>query len=157
MLIKPITYKGHFGEGMITRNFHFNLTQAEWLKMEVTELGFQRLLERLQETHDIPGMLDTFENLILKGYGERVGDDFIKSDEAIARFRSTNAYSVLFMELFQDDKKAIEFVRQMLPEELIATAPLENPMPPPASPIPPPPLPAETIAAGQAIVNDAGM
>ena len=160
MLIKPITYKGFFGEGMITRNFYFNLTTAEWLKMEVSELGFKRLLERLIETQDTVEMLNTFENLILKGYGERIGDDFVKSEDALARFRSSNAYSVLFMELFTDDKKAIQFLRDMLPEEMME----ESPLSPPAvetqtkTPvIPPPPLPAATVDIGRAIANEAGM
>jgi hypothetical protein len=158
MLIKPITYKGFFGEGMITKNFYFNLTTAEWLKMEVNELGFKRLLERLMETQDHKEMLDTFENLILKGYGERIGDDFVKSEEALARFRSSNAYSVLFMELFTDDKKAIEFLRQMLPEEMMNESPLSPPeVPTTTSVIPPPPLPQATVDAGRAIANEAGM
>lgn len=158
MLIKPITYKAFFTNEMVTKNFYFNLTTAEWLKMEVSELGFKRLLERLIETQDHKEMLDTFENLILKGYGERIGDDFVKSDEALARFRSTNAYSVLFMELFTDDKKAIEFLRQMLPEEMMEQSPLSPPETTASTPvIPPPPLPTATVEAGRAIANDAGM
>lgn len=159
MLKKEITYKDHFSDDMITRTFYFNLTEAEWLKMEVSELGFQKMLERLQETKDIQGMLDTFENLLLKGYGERVGDDFIKSEAALDRFKSTNAYSSLFMELFQDDKKAIEFLRAMLPQEMMkGVAPIQSGLPTPtSSPIPPPPMPAEAVAVGQQIANDAGM
>ena len=158
MLTKPITYKTHFTGETVTKNFYFNLTQAEWVKMEVSELGFKRLLERLQETQDHQEMLNTFENLLLKGYGERVGDEFVKSEEALARFRSSNAYSVLFMELFTNDKAAIEFVRQMLPEEMMADSPLSPPVVETPNPvIPPPPLPQATVEAGRAIANDAGM
>jgi len=158
MLTKPITYKKHFTNEMVTENFYFNLTQAEWLKMEVSELGFKRLLERLIETQDVEQMLNTFENLLLKGYGERIGDDFVKSEDALARFRSTNAYSVLFMELFTDDKKAVEFLRQMLPEEMMEQSPLSPPAVETPNPvIPPPPLPQATVEAGRVIANDAGM
>jgi len=158
MLTKPITYKTHFTGETVTKNFYFNLTQAEWVKMEVSELGFKRLLERLQETQDHQEMLNTFENLLLKGYGERVGDEFVKSEEALARFRSSNAYSVLFMELFTNDKAAIEFLRQMLPEEMMAQSPLSPPEVTTSTPvIPPPPLPQATVEAGRAIANEAGM
>lgn len=162
MLRKEITYKD-FDGNEITRPFYFNLTQAEWLEMEASAQGFQRMMERLMESRDMDAMLNTFKSLIIKGYGVRDGEDFVKTEDARRRFESSEAYSVLFMELFQDDKKAIEFLRAMLPQEMMKELPpLTAPEGFPVgatqpSVIPPPPMPTGTIEAGRQIAQDAGM
>lgn len=164
MLKKEITYESFDGD-KITRTFYFHLTRAEWLEMEVQGIGLQRMMEQAMETRDVEAMHNTIKNFVLMGYGVRDGEDFLKTEDLRQRFKATDAYSVLFLELLQDDQKAIDFIRGMLPQEMLkeidgklpASVASSPGLAPPTSPIPPPPLPAETIAAGHAIANDAGM
>lgn len=156
MLKKEITYENFDGD-KVTRTFYFHLTRAEWLEMEVQGIGLQRMMEQAMETRDVEAMHNTIRNFVLTGYGVRDGEDFLKTEDLRQRFKATDAYSVLFLELLQDDKKAIDFIRGMLPQEMLKEVDANLPAPAVGSPIPPPPLPAETIAAGHAIANDAGM
>lgn len=156
MLKKEITYKNFDGD-TVTRTFYFHLTRAEWLEMEVQGIGLQRMMQQAMETRDVEAMHNTIKNFVLTGYGVRDGEDFLKTEDLRQRFKATDAYSVLFIELLQDDKKAIDFIRGMLPQEMLKEIDANLPAPVASSPIPPPPLPAETIAAGHAIANDAGM
>lgn len=157
MLKKEIKYK-NFDNEEVSRTFYFNLTKAEWLELEVQEKGLHRMMEGIIETVDVTAMHNLIKSFVLSGYGIRQGDDFVKTDDLRQRFAATDAYSVLFMELLGDDKKAIEFIRGMLPQEMLteldATQP---PLTPPTNVIPPPPMPAATVEAGRALVNDAGM
>jgi hypothetical protein len=69
-------------------------------------------------------IMDTFENLIRKSYGEisEDGRRFTKKDEngnwLFEKFAETPAYDILFMELLSDEKKAVEFVKGVLDPEL---------------------------------------
>jgi hypothetical protein len=157
MLKKEIKYK-NFDNEEVTRTFYFNLTEAEWLELEVQERGLQRMMERTVETLDVEGMHSLIKSFVLSGYGVREGDDFVKTDELRQRFMATDAYSRLFIELLQDADKAITFIRGMLPQEMLKELPsTELPFSAPPSVIPPPPMPAATVEAGRALVQDAGI
>lgn len=153
MLKKEITYKD-FNKNEVTRTFYFNLTKAEWLELEVQAKGLQNMMQISVETRDVETMHNTIRNFVLAGYGVREGDDFIKTEDLRQRFKATDAYSVLFMGLLEDDAEAINFIRAMLPQDMLQDIPnLEKK----TSPIPPPPLPPATVAAGQAIIDAAGV
>jgi hypothetical protein len=117
MLVKSITYPDFNGE-IRTEDFLFNLSQAECMEMELsTNGGMQQLIERIVSEKDSEKIVSIFKKLILKAYGIKSPDGkyFRKSDEISKDFESTNAYSVLFMELATNADAAAEFIRKVLP------------------------------------------
>lgn len=120
MLRKLIDYTDYNGNKR-SENFYFNLNQAELMEME-TEVdgGMRQLLTLIMEKQDIPKIMSAFKMIILKAYGEKSPDGrvFNKSKELSEAFEHTEAYSVLYMELLSDGKKAAAFITQLMPEEL---------------------------------------
>lgn len=120
MLTKKITYTDYNGETR-TEDFYFNLTKAELMEMEMsTTGGLTEMVRRIANTKDIPAMMQVFKKIILKSYGVKSDDGkrFIKSEELSTSFEQTEAYSELFMELLQDEKKAAAFINGIIPAEL---------------------------------------
>lgn len=100
--------------------FYFNLTKAEMMKMELsTDGGFTEFLTRVVQAKDSKTLVELFENFILTAYGEKSDDGvhFRKSKEISDNFASTEAYSVLFMELLTNEDKAIEFINGLAPTD----------------------------------------
>ena len=154
MLVRDITYRNIDGK-QVTKKFYFHLEPAEIVEMELSHNGgISGFIERVSQTEDHATLIKEFKNIILTCYGVRDGDDFLKNDDLRTRFSGSGAYSALFMEFLQVPGAIEKFIRgvvpqedQLLPQELTA----------PTSPIPPPPMPAATVEAGRAILNDAGM
>lgn len=100
--------------------FYFNLTKAEMMKMELsTDGGFTEFITRVVQAKDSKTLVELFENFILTAYGEKDADGvhFRKSQEIRDNFASTEAFSVLFMELLTDEAKAIEFINGLAPTD----------------------------------------
>lgn len=121
MLKKTITYTDYNGSER-TENFYFNLTKAEIMEMELTaEGGLSAMIEDVVAAKDTPTIIKVFKDLVLKAYGEKSldGRQFMKEDEngrpLANKFKQTEAYSQLFMELATDDKAAAEFVNGIIP------------------------------------------
>lgn len=118
MLKKEITYVNFNGE-KVTENFYFNITQAEAMEMEANYEGsIKESFKNLSVTRDGAKIIATVKDLILRAYGEKSEDGkrFIKNQEIRDGFVSTEAYSILFMELCTDAKAAVEFMKAILPE-----------------------------------------
>ena len=101
--------------------FSFNLTKAEIMEMEMSEVGgLTETINRIVAAQDAPQLIKLFKDLILRAYGEKSADGkrFIKNDEIKEAFSQTEAYSILFMELAQDADKASEFVNGIIPADL---------------------------------------
>lgn len=100
--------------------FYFNLTKAEMMKMELsTDGGFTEFLTRVIQAKDSKTLVELFDNFILTAYGEKSDDGkrFIKNDKIREDFKSTEAYSELFMELLTNEEKAIEFINGLAPKD----------------------------------------
>lgn len=126
MLKKSITYTDFNGEE-VTEDFFFNLTKAELIEIEMGhEGGLSESLKKIIATEDGAKIISEFKSIILKAYGERSvdGKRFVKSQHARDQFESTEAYSVLFVELVTDPDAAAEFVRAIMPGDLMAQAQL---------------------------------
>lgn len=100
----------------------FHLSKAEtmmWLTTN-SELTLDQVLVELTQKNDIKRIMEIFEDLILRSYGQKSADGrrFIKSDQLREEFKQTEMYSELFMELVNDDKKAAIFVNSILPKDL---------------------------------------
>lgn len=120
MLKRPITYTD-FNDVERTEDFYFNLTEAELLKMELGKAGgYSEMLSRIVATDDRVELTKIFDEIIIKSYGEKSGDgkSFIKSDELLAKFKCTAAYSALFTELMTNTDAAIEFVNGIMPKRI---------------------------------------
>lgn len=123
MYKKTMTYTDYNGIER-TEDFYFNFTKAELLEMEMsTSGGYIEMLNRIINAKDGKMIIQTFKEFVLKAYGEKSADGraFLKEDEfgrpLSAKFKQTEAYSDLYMELALDDVKAAEFVNAVIPAE----------------------------------------
>jgi hypothetical protein len=142
MLKRSITYEDYNGE-TVTDDFYFNLSKPELVELEVNiEGGFGRFLQTIIKSENTKALIAEFKKIILMAYGVKTEDGkrFIKSDELREGFSQTEAYSVLFMELATDDKKATAFLTAILPRDMqgdmnkaLATTPAPTPPLPPSS------------------------
>lgn len=123
MLKKTIKYTDYNGVER-SEDFWFNLTEAELSEMELSVAGgLKQLLDTIVQTQDAPSLIKFFKELILKAYGVKSADGkyFRKSEEFSNDFASTEAYSVLFMELATNDNAAADFVNGIIPANLRST------------------------------------
>lgn len=120
MYKKSITFENFEGES-ITKDFYFNLTKAEVLEMQLSaEGGLDKRLQRIVASGDQGQVITTIKDIILKSYGKRTDEGFIKSAEISAAFATTEAYSALFMELISDEKEQQAFFTGIMPKEVAA-------------------------------------
>ena len=120
MYTKTIKYTDYNGVER-EEKFSFNLTKAEIMEMEMSEVGgLTETINRIVAAQDAPQLIKLFKDLILRAYGEKSADGkrFVKNDEIKEAFSQTEAYSILFMELAQDADKASEFVNGIIPADL---------------------------------------
>lgn len=121
MLKKTVTYEDPFTNVEVTENLYFNLTKAELVSMEVSIPGDTSLKEHLEaiaEAENGQQIMDAMEWIIFRAYGKRTDDGkFIKNDRLREEFKSSEAYSTMFMEMVTDADKAIEFVSGILPKD----------------------------------------
>lgn len=118
MLKKTITYTDYNGVER-TEDFYFNLTKTECMKMQVgTAGGYAEKLEKIIQSNDVPELINIFEELVLKAYGEKSDDGkhFRKSPELSKAFTETEAYSELFFEMTRDANAIADFITGILPE-----------------------------------------
>ena len=124
MLKKEITYVDYFGKER-KETFYFNLSKGEISRDFLrTEGSLVEKLKPIVDAKNNADIIDTFENLIRKSYGEIAEDGrrFIKKDdngrELFEKFKETPAYDKLYMEMLSDQKKMVEFVKGILDDEL---------------------------------------
>jgi hypothetical protein len=119
MIKQTVTYKDFLKEEH-TEDFYFNLTEAEVAKLELSAEGnsLRAWTEKIVKANRGADIIDTFEKIIDASYGERVneGRNFRKSPEILADFKSSNAYSALWMTLATDAKRASDFINGVVPE-----------------------------------------
>lgn len=96
----------------------FNLTKAESL-----ELNIRMDVELIAQSQDKDATMDAFNRIMSAAYGIRTGDgSFLKETPQGGRyfsnFKTTEAYSELFMELFSNPDAASDFIKEILPPEI---------------------------------------
>lgn len=125
MLTKSIKYTDFNGESR-EETFYFNLTQAEAFAIELGAEGnsFTKQLEKIAAERNGRKIIEAFQQIIAAAYGEKSADgrSFRKSEAIMNDFKSTEAYSVLFMELATDANKAAEFINGIAPRGLDTVA-----------------------------------
>lgn len=122
MLTKTIEYTDYNG---VTRkeDYQFNLTKAEvleWVSSSGGDYTIDKYLERIHETGNRKEMVQTIKEIICKSYGKKSldGKRFEKSEEIKKEFIESEAYSVLFMEIAGNAKKAADFLNGIIPDDL---------------------------------------
>lgn len=116
--IKFTDYDGQPREG----EYFFNLNEAETVMWMTTtgEYTLDKVLLRLSQERNGRKIMEIFEDLIHRSYGIKSldGIQFEKSEEEWKKFKQSEAYSKLFMELVTDAKKAAAFVNAIIPKEM---------------------------------------
>lgn len=101
-----------------TETFRFNFTPAEvTMRQYSVDGGYKAMMERIIATKDQTKLIQEFKKLVIESYGVKSDDGrrFMKNDELRAEFEECPAYSMIFMELATDDKKASNFVNHVFP------------------------------------------
>lgn len=128
MLKKTIDYVDFDGNER-SEDFYFNLTEAEIVQMEGSVSGgYGQLLEEIIKKQDVTSLMGAFDKLISDSYGVKDpnGRGFRKSKELLDDFKSTEAYSKLFMEIATSADAAAAFVEGILPAKAVAAAKAKN-------------------------------
>lgn len=97
---------------------YFHFSKAELIEMQLSEEGgLDKLIQKIVDEQDQAKLVALFKTMILKSYGEVVGDGegFYKDPKNTAIFEMSEAYSELFMSLITDTDKAIAFVKGIMP------------------------------------------
>ena len=125
MLTKSITYSDYNGV-IRSEDFLFNLNKAEILEMEMSvNGGMSEYLQGIIKSKNTSELFKIFKELIIKSYGQKSNDGktFRKMNEygnpLYHDFISSEAYSVLLMELASDSDKAAEFINGIMPSDVI--------------------------------------
>lgn len=117
-----VTFENFDGE-QVTKTLYFNLTKAEITKLQLSyKGGFDKYVQSVIDEKDPEKIMNLFEMLILKAYGVRNDDGFIKSKEKTDAFVTSEAYSELFMRLITDEKAQNEFFMGIMPRDLAEQA-----------------------------------
>jgi phage-related baseplate assembly protein len=114
-----------FTDEEVEETFYFHLSAAEIAELELSvDGGLSEMLKKIVEAEDNKNILTEFKNIILTAYGVRSenGKFFKKNQEVREEFASSEAYSVLFMELLSDEDAAAEFVNGIVPKDLAQQA-----------------------------------
>ena len=121
MLKKTITYTDYNGVEL-TEDFYFNLSKAEAIELEVgIPGGLTAMIQNIVAANDNPSIIKVFKEFILKAYGVKSPDGkrFMKTDEngrpLADKFKETEAYSELFMELATNADEASKFINGIIP------------------------------------------
>jgi hypothetical protein len=120
MIKKTITYTDYNGNER-TEDFHFNLTKAEVMELEMsTKGGLAEMIQRIVAAQDQPAIIKIFKDLIIKAYGVKSPDGkrFIKNEEVVNEFIQTEAFSQMFMKLATDSDAAAKFVNGIVPADM---------------------------------------
>lgn len=124
MLKKTITYRD-YNDVERTEDHYFNISKAELIMMDSSVVGgMKQRLERIVQSQDNVEIMKVFEDLIHRAYGIKSEDGkrFIKSEEIATSFEQTEAYSELVMELLTNEHAAAEFIRAILPKDVLQGA-----------------------------------
>ena len=118
MLKKTINFVDYNGVSR-TEDFYFNLSKAEIAEMQMsTAGGLDERIKRITDGLDGPEIFKFFKDIIGKSHGIKSEDGkrFIKSPEITEAFFQCEAYSVLLMELMENEKNAADFMNAIIPE-----------------------------------------
>lgn len=119
MIKRTVTYKNLFTEAEVTKDLYFHLDPAELTKMWV--IGGESWVEHMQalsESSDGKTIMEEFEKMLGTAYGERRGDELVKTPTIREEFLSSQAYNTLFMELLASEDNGASFFSNLVPSNI---------------------------------------
>lgn len=141
MFKKNITVP-NFDGVMTSRDYYFNLTKPEILKIEMTESWvspdgtvINKLSDRLKNLSERGGkgedVVEFMEKLIEWSYGVRSedGNEFYKDVEELRKFKASMAYAELLSEFYSDENAVPNFINAVFPKDYGTPAPSDQPDP----------------------------
>lgn len=138
MLKKDITFRD-FDGNTVTETHYFNMTKTEIIELE---LGFDNGLEagikKIMDSKDNLELFRIFKRIVINSYGRRVENSFIKDEEAGKMFAGSLAFDELMVGFFTNSENAADFIRGILPPDLLQQVPEPSGTPPMAPPSLPP-------------------
>lgn len=121
MYVKKMKYIDFNGEER-TEECCFNLTKAEMIDLEMTRRGgLAGMVQRITEEKDSVEIYKIFKDLVIRSYGVKSEDGrrFYKSKERTEDFLASQMYSDLIEELFTEPDAASEFVKRIVPQDML--------------------------------------
>ena len=121
MIKKTVQYVDFNGDSQ-TEDIYFNLSKAELTEMEASyNNGLKSTIQKISEAKDNGALIAIFKNILTRSVGKRSEDGkrFIKNEQIIEEFVSSEAYSTLFMELAFNADAAVDFIAGVVPKDLI--------------------------------------
>ena len=128
MLKMTARYEDYNGEQQ-SEDCWFHLNKPELIRFQAKLKGdLQFELDRIVQKGDMDELVSLFEELVQMAYGERSADGrrFRKSPEILQDFLDSPAYEAVFMEIFTNTEKALEFIEGVLPKDLQEDVKLEE-------------------------------
>lgn len=116
---ETVTYTDYDGTER-TEDFYFNVSTAEAAELQATTVGgYSELITKAVNAKDKPTLVKIMKEFILRSYGQKSADGrrFIKTKELTEEFTQTEAYSIIFMKLANDDEAAAKFINETLPNK----------------------------------------
>ena len=98
-----------------------NLKKSELVDLQYkTSKGFIAYIEEITKAGDNSELWKAFRDIVLLAYGEKSddGERFMKSEEISKAFEETEAFSVLIMELIEEDDAASDFINGIMPADI---------------------------------------
>lgn len=115
--IKYIDYNDQ--EKTATLRFHLSKPEVLSWAMQNGETSFDRTIIRIMEKQNTKDMMDAFEDLICRSYGERTDDGrFEKGDDIYRKFKSSAAYPEFFMTIATDAEEGVAFLKGIMPKDI---------------------------------------
>lgn len=113
MVKQTITYLGLEDNKPKTRDFYFNLTKGEVVKLNLAlPGGIEGFMKHLDDDPTVEDVVAVFEKIILMSYGKRTADNkFVKSQTLREEFAASDAYSELFIKFIENED---DFVNKFL-------------------------------------------
>lgn len=114
-------YEDFNGEA-VKEDLYFNLTKAELLDMNFhAKGGLVNYIEAIMNARDTEEIAEFFKLILVKAYGEKTpdGKHFMKNPEIAQRFVCSVPYSELYVQLSTDADAASEFIRSIIPKDLM--------------------------------------
>jgi len=121
VLKKTIKFENPFTGVAEQKDYYFHIGKGQLARLKLeSELsgGLDQMLAEMIAAKDGKKIMDTVERIILMACGERVGDSFDQTPEAVARFRNSPAYDELFLELCTNAKACAEFIAGAIPASI---------------------------------------
>jgi hypothetical protein len=122
MLRKKMTFTDVLGNVHEDEEFCFNFFEHELMDKNLRKAnvgGMEAVIEKIMATNDTEELMDLFCWIIDGSYGvPTLKGGFMKSPEILAEFKSTQAYSDLYMELATDTDAALAFLKGIMPADI---------------------------------------